>query len=176
MKIRTFILAAAAVVVLAGDGVAQDDAPERCGELPKAVAEKAAAIRAAAAAKDYAALGALADAGEFVYSFGDGGGDPTAYWRELDKGGEDVAGAVAKVLDMPCVVMTYEEMVEYVWPAAHGVPYYDLTEAEKAKLGTLYPGQDPNFYYLEGPDVGYYVGWRLFIGEAGDWTGFVAGD
>jgi hypothetical protein len=76
---------------------------------------------------------------------------------------------------MGCAVVAYEEMTEYVWPFAADASYAELSAAEKAALERLYPGHVED-QYIEGTAVGYYVGWRLFIGEDGRWTGFVAGD
>lgn len=40
----------------------------------------------------------------------------------------------------------------------------------------LYQGMDIESYYMDGPENGYYVGWRLVIDESGRWTYFIAGD
>ena len=90
----------------------------RCSELPEAVAAKAAAIRIAAHARDYDALLGLTDSADFSYSFGNDGSDPTVYWRALDMGGDDVLGAIAAVLEMPCAVADWGGPLSYVWPAA----------------------------------------------------------
>jgi hypothetical protein len=153
---------------------AQDEAG-RCGALPPAVAEKRAALRAAAEAGDYAALGRLADDSEFLYSFGDGGGDPVPYWRELEGMGTNIPDIVVRLLDMPCVELRYDALTEYVWPSANEIPYAELTPEEAAALDALY-GPKLAEYYVDGPEAGYYVGWRLFIAEDGRWTALVAGD
>jgi hypothetical protein len=172
MRVILSSLAAGALWVSAP---AAADEAERCGELPPAVAKTRTAILDAAAARDYAALAKLADPDEFDYSFGEEGGDPVVYWEAVDAEGTDIRATIAAVLEMGCAVVAYEEMTEYVWPFAADASYAELSAAEKAALERLYPGHVED-QYIEGTAVGYYVGWRLFIGEDGRWTGFVAGD
>jgi hypothetical protein len=171
---RVFPVLIVTLCLAAGSAAADDG--ERCGALPEAVRGKAAAIHAAAAKRDLAALKALTDPNEFSYSYGEEGGDPVAYWRALETDGTDISAVIVALLDMPCALMTYEDMEEFVWPAAAGIDYQNLSDEEKQQLSALYPGKDENFYYLEGPEVGYYVGWRLYIGADGQWTALVAGD
>jgi hypothetical protein len=169
------ILSASLALALSASAVLAEDEWERCGELPPAVAQTRQAIHEAAAARDYAALAKLADPDEFVYSFGEEGGDPVAYWQAVDREGTDIRATIGALLEMSCAVLTYEEMVEYVWPAAADAPYAELTAEETAALEALYAGE-VEAQYIEGTEIGYYVGWRLYIAEDGRWTAFVAGD
>ena len=171
----TTVLALAALVAIGG----ARSGPElgaRCGDLPEAVVVKAEAIRDAAQLRDYDALLALTDTADFSYSFGDDGHDPTVYWPALDMGGDDVPGAIVALLEMPCAVVDWGGPLNYVWPAAFEIPYSDLSETERAGLAALYQGMDIEYYYMGGPENGYYVGWRLSIDESGRWTYFIAGD
>jgi hypothetical protein len=59
--------------------------------------------------------------------------------------------------------------------SAAEVPYPDLTEKEVAALDKLYAGHLAD-NYIEDPQTGYYVGWRILIDKDGRWTAFVAGD
>lgn len=172
---KTILSLVAVVTLLASPVAAQDETAERCDALPAPVARMRDAIRAAAAARDYPGLVKLIDPAEFTYSFGEEGGDPVPYWKTVDAGDTDIRATIVAVLDMGCAVATYEDMTEYVWPAAAALPYADLTAGEKAALEKLYPGRVAD-QYIEGPDVGYYAAWRLYIGEDGHWTSFVAGD
>jgi hypothetical protein len=171
-------LVLAAIGVLTGLAVspaceAQEEA-ERCGALPAAVIAKRDSLRAAAAASDYRAMAKLADESEFIYSFGDAG-DPVAYWQSLKADGIDIPQIVVALLDMPCAKLTYDSGTEFVWPSANEIPYGELTPDEIDSLQAIYNGKlEEN--YLEGPEAGYYVGWRLFIAEDGRWTTLVAGD
>jgi len=154
-------------------GFAQDEA-DRCGYLPLAVVQKRDAVRAAAEAQDYQALARLADPQEFVYSLG-GAGDPVTYWQALKTEGVDIPQIIVALLDMPCATLNYDSGTEYVWPSASEIPYSELTPSEIDSLQAIYNGKLAE-NYLEGPETGYYVGWRLFIAEDGRWTTFVAGD
>ena len=152
-------------------------AQPRCGELPAAVVSRVSAIRDAALARDYSAVGAEADPESFRYSFGDDGGDPVAYWRQADTMGEDVLGAMVAVLDLPCAAADYGTGLRtFVWPAAAEIPYAELSLSEREGLAALYEGFDIDYYYMDGPEDGFYVGWRLYIDEDGRWTAFIAGD
>ena len=164
-----------ALALWASAAAAAEDEAQRCGELPPAVAQTKAAIRDAAAARDYAALAKLADPATFTYSFGDGG-DPVAYWTSVDGEGTDIRATIAALLDMSCATFPGDETGPYYeWPAAAEIPYAELTEDEVAALQKLYEGKLED-QYIEGPEVGYYVGWRLLITEDGRWDAFVAGD
>lgn len=170
-----YVLATAIAFVLSMSTASAQDEAERCGDLPPAVAKTSQAIHAAAVARDYDALGKLAGPGEFIYSFGDEGGDPVAFWKSVDDEGTDIRAVIAAVIEMGCAVAVYEEATEYVYPAAAEIAYADLTADEKAALEKLYPGE-VEAQYIEGTEVGYYVGWRLYIDEDGRWSSFIAGD
>lgn len=178
----TFVAPGTVSDTLSGEGVPAFAEPSegtfatRCGALPAPVAEKAAAILEAAQARDYDALLALAAPDDFTYSFGDGGGDPTVFWRALDMGGDDVRAAIAGVLQMPCAVADWGGPLNYVWPAAFEVPFDDLSEAELAGLAALYPDTELSYYFIDDMGTRGYVGWRLIIDEDGRWTYFIAGD
>jgi len=166
----------AALALWASAAAAQDDeAAERCDALPAPVAKMREAIRAAATARDYAALAKLTDPSTFTYSFGDEGGDPVKYWKSADAEGTDIRATIVALLDMSCAVVEEEESKEYVWPAASEIAYADLTAEEKAALEKLYPGKVED-QYIEGTAAGYYASWRLYIDQDGHWTSFVAGD
>lgn len=165
---------AIALTLWVGTASAQDEA-QRCGDLPPAVAKTSQAIHDAATARDYDALAKLAGAGEFTYSFGDPGGDPIAFWKSVDAEGTDIRAIIAAVVEMGCAVAAYDEATEYVYPSAAEIAYAELTADEKAALEKLYPGE-VEAQYIEGTEIGYYAGWRLYIDEDGRWTSFVAGD
>jgi hypothetical protein len=76
---------------------------------------------------------------------------------------------------MPCAVYNGAEGEVFTWPSAADLPYQKLTKKEIAALQKLYQGQLAD-QYIEGPEVGYYVGWRLSINSDGTWSEFVAGD
>lgn len=169
------ILSIVTALALWTSAAAAQDEAVRCGDLPPAVSETKAAIRDAAAARDYAALAKLADPATFTYSFG-GGGDPVAYWTSVDGEGTDIRATIVALLDMSCATFAGDENGPYYeWPAAAEIPYAELTEDETAALQQLYAGRLEE-QYVEGPEVGYYVGWRLLINQNGRWETFVAGD
>jgi hypothetical protein len=145
---------------------------ERCpAQLPPAVADKRAAILAAARKGDLVALKALASTVEFTFSFGDAE-DPVLLWRELAKHGTDVSKILTAILGMNCVV---GEGPSYVWPSAALIDWAKLTGDEQKALLALY-GRKIDENWLEGRSKGYYVGWRVTIEPDGSWSSFVSGD
>ena len=173
---KTILSFAVAVALWASAAAAQDQpAAERCDALTAPVAKMREDIRAAAAARDYGALGKLTDPSMFTYSFGDEGGDPVKYWKSVDAEGTDIRATMVALLDMSCAVVEEEDSKEYVWPAASEIPYAELSAEEKAALEKLYPGKVED-QYVEGTSTGYYASWRLYIDEDGHWASFVAGD
>ena len=165
----------AAVAMTALGLQAQAQEITRCDALPEPVAAKRDAIAAAAATGDLEALAALTDPNQFTYSFGDGEG-ALSYWQRMrDEEGVDPAALMAGVLTAGCGY--YEEGGDafYVWPAAALIDYPDLTQEEIDALQAVYDG-DLESWYVEGFDVGYYLGWRLYIEPDGRWSSFVAGD
>jgi hypothetical protein len=168
------------LLLLALPALAQDEEEQqpaqRCGDLPPPVAKTHDAIRAAAGARDYAALATLIDSAIFTYSFGDEGGDPITFWKGLASDGTDVPATMVALLDMPCVTFQGDEGGPYYeWPSAAEVPYPELAKEEVAALDELYAGHLAD-NYIEDPETGYYVGWRILIDKDGRWTAFVAGD
>jgi hypothetical protein len=177
MIISRYLFLASMVALLAGGlaGAANaDDAVARCGELPEPVAAKHRAILDAAETGDLEALAALADA-EFTYSFGNGEG-ALAYWQRMrDEEGVDAAALIVGLSKAGCAQYDEGDDRFYVWPAAALIDYPDLNEGEIAALQVLYDDALES-WYIEGFDVGYYVGWRYYFEPDGRWTAFVAGD
>lgn len=148
-----------------------EDGARRCGALPPPVAEKRAAILAAAEG-DLAALAALT-APDFTASYG--GGDALEIWRELAAQGTDIRVVVKTLMTLDCAVANADDVAYFTWPAANDLEWAELTEAERTALAPLYGGDLANAY-VEGPEVGYYVGWAMTLTEDGDWIALVAGD
>jgi hypothetical protein len=173
---RFLLLGLVLLLALPALGQEEEQPAQRCGDLPPAVTKTHDAIRAAARAGDYAGLTKLIDPAIFTYSFGDEGGDPIPFWKGLASEGTDVPATMVALLDMPCVTFQGDEGGPYYeWPSAAEVPYPDLTEKEVAALDKLYAGHLAD-NYIEDPQTGYYVGWRILIDKDGRWTAFVAGD
>ena len=171
---KRILIIVAALLLAAGTAAAQD-APQRCDKLPAPVQKTRQAIHDAAAARDYAALGKLAGAKDFTFSF-DEASDPVAYWKSADAEGTDIRATMAALLDMTCVTLTSEDGEPfYEWPSAAELPFSDLTKDEVDALKKLY-GPDLDQYWVEGTQAGEYVGWRLSIDKDGHWIDFVAGD
>ena len=173
MSARHVAWFAAISVLLAQSAFAQDIT--RCDALPEPVVAKRDAIAAAAEAGDLEALAALTDPTDFTYSFGDGEG-ALGYWQRMrDEEGVDAAVLIAGMLTSGCA--QYDEGGDsfYAWPVAALIEYPDLTPEEIDALQAVYDGELES-WYIEGFEVGYYVGWRLYIEPDGRWTGFVAGD
>lgn len=148
-----------------------EDAARRCGELPAAVAEKRAAILAAADG-ELAALAALT-APDFTASYG--GGDALEVWRELAAQGTDIRPIVKTLMALDCAVAHADDIAYFTWPAANDLDWEELTDAERAALAPLYGGDLENAY-VEGHEVGYYVGWAMTLTRDGDWIALAAGD
>lgn len=166
-------LAVLALLVAVATPAVAAETFERCpAQLPPAVAEKRAAILAAAKKGDLVALKGLASTVEFTFSFGSEAEDPVVLWRELTKHGTDVAKILAAIISMNCVV---GEGPSYVWPSAALIDWAKLTPDEQKALLALY-GKKIDDNWLEGRSKGYYVGWRVTIEPDGSWSSFVAGD
>ena len=136
--------------------------------LPAAVEETRLALLEAAEAGDHDALAGLAAPG-FRYTFGgpvEGG--PAAYWRELERAGDQrPLETLATILELPYVL----SRGYYVWPWAYAVAdVADLSAHERELLAPLGRPEE-----LFAPDTGY-LGWRTGIAPDGSWTFFVAGD
>ena len=150
-----------------------EDFGERCGELPEAVAAKRDAIRDAAERDDVKALAAHANPDD---AFGSGDvediGQAWTLWKEQ---GTDMAKIARELLQLDCSFYRHENTTYYSWPAAVDLPVNELTQAEKDQIAAI-NGTDFAMTYLEDPETGYYVGWRIVIEDDGRWTAFVAGD
>ena len=145
---------------------------QRCGTLSPRVAATRDAILAAADG-DLEGLVALADPAEFTSNYG--GEETLAYWQYLEGEGQDIRETIKTLLALGCTVEPDDDKVYYTWPVAADLPYNDLTEDERAAVGALH-GSDIESLYVEGPEIGYYVGWRLIIIADGRWLALVAGD
>ncbi len=167
------LVAAMSLAFLAQD--AQAEEITRCDALPEPVAAKRDAIAAAAEAGDLEALAALTDPTHFTYSFGNGEG-ALSYWQRMRaEEGVDAAALIAGVLTAGCAQYDDGGNTLYFWPAAALIEYPDLTQEEIDALQALYEGALES-WYVEGFEVGYYVGWRLYLEADGRWSSFVAGD
>lgn len=132
--------------------------------IPAAVETTRAAIAAAAAARDYAALRQLIPKDGFTYSYGGPyPGGAIAYWQHLEKtSNARPFETLARIMRQPYSL----RQGLYVWPFAYGTPRGELTEYERGLLGDLvksYVGVD-------------YYGWRSGIRPDGTWVFYVSGD
>jgi len=132
--------------------------------LPAPVAEKHAALLAAAESGDYEQLRPLIPK-QFSYTFGlppEGG--PIAYWQQVEEqSGERPIEILARILRMPYTL----SHGTYVWPFAYDKQPDDLTAHERRLLGDL----ADDFGAGSG-----YLGWRAGIEPNGTWSFFIAGD
>ena len=134
--------------------------------LPGPVAEVRGEIAAAAVACDYERLQelALAVGDGFTYSYG---GETSAadYWAGAEERGEDVMRILVEVLRQP----GHEYQEHWVWPRA----YADApSDADWAALAGSYSQEQIDAFR----ESGSYLGYRVGITPAGDWSFFVAGD
>jgi len=132
--------------------------------LPPKVAQKHAAILAAAESGDYEQLRPLIP-DRFSYTFGlppEGG--PIAYWQQVEQqSGERPIEILARILRMPYTLYRGT----YVWPFAYDKQPDELTPYERRLLGDL----ADDFGAGSG-----YLGWRAGIEPNGTWSFFIAGD
>ncbi len=136
---------------------------EAVSGLPDAVVQKRAAVLAAAQAKNYDALAALADPQGFEYTFGDPvPGGPAAYWRKIEAD-EHPLDALVQILQLPYTL----SRGYYVWPFAYDKTEDELTDYERQLLASLGRG---------GAFADGYLGWRAGFTPDGRWAFFVAGD
>jgi hypothetical protein len=137
--------------------------------LPAEVAEKKAAIVAAAKSFDYDRLETLLDPKTFSYSFGKSG-DPVGYWRRLEEEGHvPILGDYLPVLLGSPHAMRGDI---YVWPSAYGKKPSTWTEEDRRALRNFYTEQEIKQF----EDAGDYLGYRAGIRKDGTWLFFVAGD
>ncbi len=146
--------------------------------LPAAVAQMRADLAAAAVACDYELLATtLADRhGTGVqYTFG-APGDPAAQWREAEEGGHGLPPmfALRTVLGLSHGVLRLDNgHVLYEWPAAFASEHPTDAQLTEIADSGLYPLRT----LREWADTGNgYLGYRVVIGDTGDWMAFVAGD
>jgi hypothetical protein len=132
--------------------------------LPAPVADKHAAILAAAESGDYEQLRPLIPE-QFSYSFGAGPpGGAIEYWQQVEEqSGERPIEILARILRMPYTLYRGT----YVWPFAYDKQPDELTRHERRILGDL----ADDF----GAGTGY-LGWRAGISPSGEWQFFIAGD
>lgn len=95
--------------------------------VPSAVAATANAILAAARAGDYARLGALASAPGFTYSFGEGGGDPGAFWASTPGS----TSTLVEILTQTPARDSASSPGTWVWPGA----WVSASEEDDAAYG-----------------------------------------
>ncbi len=141
--------------------------------LPDAVAQMRQAIVEEAVACNFDQLEALALEGSptFNYSFGEPseGGTPGAFWEGAESQGENVLATLVRVLNL-----NYREANGiYYWPFAAALDPQDLSAADRAALDDLLAQEPDIALWDEGTG---YLGYRVGITQAGDWTFFVAGD
>lgn len=165
-----FVTVVALIAAVGCARIATRGLPVQSG-LPEPVARTRAAIHAAAARGDYEALRPLIRPG-FTFSFGNGG-DPIAYWRQLEREGlERPLEMMAALLRLPYTTSRAGDAVYYVWPFAYTRPMRSLTAEERDLLTTIADDQEIASWMLEGS----YLGYRLGIRGDGRWMFFVAGD
>jgi hypothetical protein len=137
--------------------------------LPPAVDDSRRALIRAAESRDYGALRKLIPKTGFTYSYG-AGGDPVAYWRELEDNGERPLETLAALLQLP-----YTEAQDiYVWPWAYDLDPAELTRREREMLAAA--GAATLDQLNQMAEFGHYLGWRVGIRADGTWIFFVAGD
>jgi len=140
-------------------------------DLPAPVAEVRERLFTAATTCDYDTLEQLAREEEgFTYSFGEQGGSPAEYWRNLEENalGEPLY-ALATILTLP---VTRREGGSFAWPSAYSER---PTDADWQALvdGFLYTQAEVDDMRAQGTG---YLGWRTAITPQGEWQFFTAGD
>ncbi len=147
--------------------------------LPEAADDTALAIREWAELGDLDGLARLAvdDEGRFTGSFGESFSTPeelVAFWRTQDDEGEDVAGTIVALIDLPDWYETTgtdeagNEIAIYVTPRFMHEP----TDENRALLEQALGPERVEASIVDGQ----WLGWRLGIAEDGNWQFFVAGD
>jgi hypothetical protein len=143
-------------------------------ELPEAVAATRAAIYAAAHACDWAALQALAGAGDDPFQATLGGGDVDLL-RQDESQGVTVLADIMAHLNL-AYRLPIEGVSGYMWPSAVDLTGPDgegIPADEYAALLEVYTVDDLEAMF-EG--LGSYVGMRVGIDETGEWLFVVTGD
>lgn len=138
--------------------------------LPAAADDTRRALIRAAESRDYGALRKLIPKAGFTYTYGAAGGDPVAYWRELEDNGGRPFETLAALLQLP-----YTKAQDiYVWPWAYDLDPAELTRRERETLAAA--GAATLDQLDQMAEFGHYLGWRVGIRSDGTWIFFVAGD
>lgn len=142
--------------------------------LPSPVAATRNEILAAARACDFEDLDRLARRGgnQFSYSFG-ADGDPAGFWRRAEAAGRPVLGDLAALLGLPFAARPTAGGQQWVWPSAYAYDRWaDVPPTAKEALAPLYGKDDLRRF----EQFGAYTGYRVGVGQDGDWLFFVGGD
>lgn len=123
----------------------------------------------------YASTCSFADlanvAGDSNVSFG--GGTPLEVWTADEEQGYAPMEALLRVIAMPHATIDGGDGLIYVWPSAFAYDSWDaVPQADRDALLPLYDEVDHDGF----AQFGSYIGYRLGITAAGDWSFFVAGD
>jgi hypothetical protein len=145
--------------------------------LPPVVAAMRLDLAAAAATCDWDELRELADRnGQGVnVSFG-APADPIAHLQEAEERGGDDAPmrALRLLLELPVATQDLGGGdLQYVWPRAHTDANFSEEALQEVADTGLYTRQQLEDMRRAGAG---YLGYRVLITAAGDWTAFVAGD
>ncbi len=152
--------------------------PDEQPGLPGPVAETRRAIVAAAITCYIDELGRLAGVGpngrpgpELVTSFGGEGFSSLLEWED---DGQAPLALLVRLLGLPPGSQEYEDLPTiYYWPRAFLYDTWDeIPEEDIADLLTVFTQEELD----EISGFGSYAGWRVGIGEDGEWRFFVAGD
>lgn len=134
-------------------------------EEASAVERTRAAIVAAAEARDWASLDALARTPGFMYTLGPEEASPSAYWQR-----EGTAALDRLVVLLHSTPLVQADSV-VVWPRWAVVPASDRTSRDRREMAASLA--DTTGWFL--PD-GSYVGETVAIDASGRWLSFVGGE
>ncbi len=137
----------------------------RSVEGASAVEQTRAAIIAAAEARDWAALDALAHTPGFLYTLGPEEASPAAHWQH--EGTEALDRLVALLRSTPLV----QSDGVVVWPRWAVVPSSARTSCDRREMAATLA--DTTGWFL--PD-GSYVGETVAIDASGRWLSFAGGE
>ena len=163
----------------------QTDTAAAAPALPRAVEQTRSAVLAAADARDYDRLEALADPEQFQYTYGGGERRPAEYWRFVEReppppgdfATPTPAEALAAILRMPYTIVEVPGSLAdarriYVWPFAYDAEIGALTAEEREILAPIMTENE----IRKTIQFGQYLDWRAGITPDGRWIFFVAGD